>query len=143
MAELPTLLRSRDNIPIVKHLPRTLKGNFSVFGLTDLARLVHALEQRIDGELGRDATTLRNTVLSWLSDVQMRTATEYFSAVHILVKGLNERFQTGVHYEFQRGQVLVVPQRFLKLAKVQPHLVRNSFDHGIESPEARAKAGKK
>ena len=193
MGELPTLLRSRENSARVKHLLHTLKGNFSVFGLKDLAGLIHtleskeslnaldiykikeafkgflaeheevlkldynsesdntleidredldALEQRITGELGRDAATLRNTVLKWLSDVQMRKAAEYFSALPILVKKLNERFQKGVHYEFEGGQILVDPQRFLKLAQVIPHLVRNSFDHGIESPEARAKAGK-
>ncbi len=193
MGELPTLLRSRDNIARVKHLLHTLKGNFSVFGLKNLAGLVHtleskdnlnaldvyklkeafkgflteheeilkldynsesdktleidredlnALEQRIFGELGRDAATMRSTVLSWLSDVQMRKAKEYFSAVPILVKTLNERFQKGVRYEFEGGQILVEPQRFSKLAQVIPHLVRNSFDHGIESPEARAAAGK-
>lgn len=58
------------------------------------------------------------------------------------VRDLSRELQKNVHLEIQGGEVEVDTSVVEHLSDPLMHMIRNSLDHGIESPEERQKAGK-
>jgi len=90
------------------------------------------------GDLGRHARNLQEAVMS----IRMVPISTVFTRFPRLVRELSQRFGkevelkvSGETTEFDRGLIE-------KITDPLTHLVRNSIDHGIESPAAREAAGK-
>lgn len=86
---------------------------------------------RVVGELQRRALDLRTTPLQRIVEPLPRLARE-------LAKRLDKRVELTV-----QGAEIEVDRSILdRLSDPLVHLVRNAVDHGVESPEVRAAAGK-
>ncbi len=90
------------------------------------------------GDLGRHARNLQEAVMS----IRMVPISTVFTRFPRLVRELSQRFGkevelkvSGETTEFDRGLIE-------KITDPLTHLVRNSIDHGIESPAERLAAGK-
>jgi len=90
------------------------------------------------GDLGRHARNLQEAVMS----IRMVPISTVFTRFPRLVRELSQRFGkevelkvSGETTEFDRGLIE-------KITDPLTHLVRNSIDHGIESPAERETAGK-
>jgi len=59
------------------------------------------------------------------------------------IAGLSERFDKAIApVEMEGGDFLVDSEKYIHLTRSLIHLFRNAVDHGIESPDERAAAGK-
>jgi two-component system chemotaxis sensor kinase CheA len=164
----------------------TLKGNFGVYGLSDLVEKAHALEEKEsltgadvghletslkevverhfniiglhwDGsesgsrvELSREEfnslraavrreisdTTGRQRVDALLADFSNPMAGELTGPLEDLCAQLAARFGRKAEFHFM-GSNLRVPENFRALLGTCVHLLRNSLDHGVETPSRR------
>ncbi|MCE9608345.1 MAG: chemotaxis protein CheA [Planctomycetia bacterium] len=98
--------------------------------LTDLAEAVHQLDRVSDG--------IQKSVM----DTRMVPIGPLFSRFKRVVRDLSRAGEKDIQLEI-RGEHTELDKRMIdELGDPLIHLIRNSADHGIESPEARVAAGK-
>jgi two-component system, chemotaxis family, sensor kinase CheA len=115
---------------------------------SDIHKELHAVEARarhLARALRADQKTLRTTVDELYEEmlrIRLMPATSMLEAFPRMVRDLCR--DTGKEVAWHTsGEQLEIDRKVLELVK-DPliHLVRNAIDHGIESPDARAAAGK-
>jgi len=109
------------------------------------ARLTQFAESQRGAELGAIAeylekltSSLRDTVMM----IRMIPVEEGFSSMHRLVRDLAKALGKEVQLTIVGGDTELDKTVIDNLKDPMMHLVRNSIDHGIESPEKRIAAGK-
>ncbi|MBN4054161.1 chemotaxis protein CheA [Nitrospira defluvii] len=89
-------------------------------------------------ELERNTRNLQESVM----EIRMVPCKTVFSRFPRLIRDMQRKYNKEVKL-LMEGEETEVDKGFVeKLADPLTHLIRNSFDHGIESPEARVAAGK-
>ncbi|MEM9766686.1 MAG: hybrid sensor histidine kinase/response regulator [Cyanobacteria bacterium P01_D01_bin.71] len=86
----------------------------------------------------RLVSNLRETIL----EVRMQPLGNVFDRFHQALERLTAQYSKPVALKIQGSDVLVDKAIADKLYDPLLHLVRNAFDHGIESPEVRQQQGK-
>ncbi len=105
--------------------------------IEDLAQIERRMEQtgtqfnRICAELSNQATRLRVAPFSQIVTHLPRA-----------IRDLCKTYQKSVELVIYGGEVEIDEQILYQLQDPITHLVRNAFDHGIESPDERQTAGK-
>jgi two-component system chemotaxis sensor kinase CheA len=105
--------------------------------------------QEVDGQLGerlqlaidelqRNTREIQESVMS----MRMLPLTATFNRFPRLVRDLAGKLNKQVELVLQGGSTEIDKSLIEKIVDPLTHLVRNSVDHGIESPEKRAAAGK-
>lgn len=89
-------------------------------------------------QLERNVRELQESVMR----VRMLPISFTFSRFHRLVRDLSHRLGKKIELKLSGEQTEVDKTVLEKIIDPLVHLVRNSIDHGIESPEARVAAGK-
>jgi chemotaxis protein histidine kinase CheA len=142
-------------------LLHTAKGVFAQFGLSEIARQIHAIEdhERIEvADLNAVDSSMRALLDRHASiwDIQLeRSGTHYSASESALQDGLRQksvrelvgpleescmqqanRREKRVRFELQGGDVRW-PRQLEGIFEVLPHMIRNSIDHGIESVDER------
>ena len=109
------------------------------------ARLTQFAEAKKEGELTAIAeylekltSSLRDTVMM----IRMVPVEEGFSSMHRLARDLAKDLGKDVRLSIVGGDTELDKTVIDNLKDPLMHLVRNSIDHGIESPEERTAAGK-
>lgn len=112
-----------------------------------LGRAVAALEARgadvrelrhLAEENRRQLRDLRASILR----LRMVSVAELLEPVALLVRGLGRATGKSVRLEVEGGRAELDKAVAERVWPALVHLVRNAVDHGLETPEARAKAGK-
>jgi two-component system chemotaxis sensor kinase CheA len=136
----------------------TLKGNCAIYGFERYAELCHAIET----ELADSPEPLSTEHRTRLADAWHKQMTQMqrllgesrrniieveFADLSRLIEkakqGMARRLGTGdIEVEIADDGVRLDTSRWTAFWSAMIHAVRNAVDHGIESPEARAKAGK-
>ncbi|MFE1602958.1 chemotaxis protein CheA [Methylobacterium sp. ID0610] len=109
------------------------------------ARLSQLASQRADGaitaiseEIERLAAALRDTTMG----IRMVPIASLFSRFRRLVHDLSRDLGKPVEFVTEGEETELDKTMIERLADPLVHLIRNAIDHGIESPERRAAAGK-
>ncbi len=87
-------------------------------------------------------STLVDTLLEDIKKVLMQPVSTLFEAMPRMVRDIAHELGKEVHLEFQGGDIEVDRRILEEIKDPMIHLIRNSIDHGIESPEERARSGK-
>jgi len=90
------------------------------------------------GYVGRQTRELQEAVMA----IRLLPIDYLFSRIPRLVRDLARRLNKEVELTTQGGETELDKEMIEKLADPILHLVRNSLDHGIETPQAREAAGK-
>ena len=106
---------------------------------TDLAdgKLADTLESAID-ELSRNTRELQESVMS----MRMLPISFVFNRFPRLIRDLSTKLDKEIELRIEGGDTEIDKGMIEKLVDPLTHLVRNSVDHGIESPSTRQSAGK-
>ena len=140
-----TLFQLRDQLP-----PEYANSNFAQFLYASLEENSQ-LEQAFDdvNHLVRATATsvereqrLSRQIRDSLESVRMLPIEKVLNRFPPMVKKLRESYQKAVELKLSGVQVLVDKAITENLYDALLHLVRNAFDHGIESPEERKQQGK-
>ncbi|MGR3276318.1 response regulator [Acaryochloris marina NIES-2412] len=90
----------------------------------------------------RGLTRTSKLIQTSMTQVRMRPVSELLSRFPRVLRDLSLRFGKQVELKIVGGTTLVDRSILESLNDPLIHLIRNSFDHGIEKPEARVAAGK-
>lgn len=90
----------------------------------------------------RGLTRTSKLIQTNMTQVRMRPVSELLSRFPRVLRDLSLRFGKQVELKVVGGSTLVDRSILEALNDPLVHLIRNSFDHGIEKPEARVAAGK-
>lgn len=90
----------------------------------------------------RGLTRTSKLIQTSMTQVRMRPVSELLSRFPRVLRDLSLRFGKQVELKVIGGNTLVDRSILESLNDPLIHLIRNSFDHGIEKPEARIAAGK-
>lgn len=90
----------------------------------------------------RGLTRTSKLIQTSMTQVRMRPVSELLSRFPRVLRDLSLRFGKQVELKIIGGSTLVDRSILESLNDPLIHLIRNSFDHGIEKPEARVAAGK-
>ncbi|KAI9131080.1 response regulator [Acaryochloris sp. CCMEE 5410] len=90
----------------------------------------------------RGLTRTSKLIQTSMTQVRMRPVSELLSRFPRVLRDLSLRFGKQVELKVVGGSTLVDRSILESLNDPLIHLIRNSFDHGIEKPEARVAAGK-
>lgn len=90
----------------------------------------------------RGLTRTSKLIQTNMTQVRMRPVSELLSRFPRVLRDLSLRFGKQVELKIIGGTTLVDRSILESLNDPLIHLIRNSFDHGIEKPEARVAAGK-
>ncbi len=90
----------------------------------------------------RGLTRTSKLIQTNMTQVRMRPVSELLSRFPRVLRDLSLRFGKQVELKIIGGTTLVDRSILESLNDPLIHLIRNSFDHGIEKPEARIAAGK-
>lgn len=90
----------------------------------------------------RGLTRTSKLIQTNMTQVRMRPVSELLSRFPRVLRDLSLRFGKQVELKIVGGSTLVDRSILESLNDPLIHLIRNSFDHGIEKPEARVAAGK-
>ncbi len=88
--------------------------------------------------MDREVDEMRNAVLS----IRLLPLSNLFSQFPRLVRDLTRKLGKKIDYSESGGETLLDRQIIEKMNEPLIHMIRNSIDHGIESPEEREKNGK-
>ncbi len=115
------------------------------------ARLTQYTESAKDGEevsaselesvsenMARLTAELRENTM----DIRMVPLAETFNSFHRLVRDLSSELKKEVHMETSGAETELDKNVIDALNDPLVHIIRNSIDHGIETPEERTKSGK-
>jgi two-component system chemotaxis sensor kinase CheA len=142
--ELPHLIESaNNNVNGMKELRKALNESFSpIFGaLLNFESEMKNVESKIKSvvtDLGRTTTELHEGVLK----IRMVPVDRTFRRFPKLVRDLSKSLGKEVHLEIIGGETEMDKTVAEKLTDPLMHCVRNSMDHGIETPDIRTKRGK-
>lgn len=100
-------------------------------------KLAERLETAID-ELSRNTRDIQESVMS----MRMLPVSFVFNRFPRVIRDLSSKLEKKIELVIQGGTTEVDKGMIEKLVDPLTHLVRNSVDHGIESPEKRIAAGK-
>lgn len=89
-------------------------------------------------ELERNTRDLQEGIMS----IRMLPVSFVFNRFPRVVRDLSQKLQKSVDLHIEGGHTEIDKSLIEKLVDPLTHLVRNSLDHGIESPEVRAQHGK-
>ncbi|MEM6638393.1 MAG: chemotaxis protein CheA [Pseudomonadota bacterium] len=98
---------------------------------------VEALRDRLD-ELERNTRELQDSVMR----VRMLPLASGFSRLPRLVRDLSRKLEKKVELVVEGGHTEIDKTVLERMMDPLIHLVRNALDHGLETPEKRAAAGK-
>lgn len=90
----------------------------------------------------RGLTRTSKLIQTNMTQVRMRPVSELLSRFPRVLRDLSLRFGKQVELKIIGGSTLVDRSILESLNDPLIHLIRNSFDHGIEQPDARIAAGK-
>ncbi|WP_299490364.1 response regulator [Acaryochloris sp. IP29b_bin.137] len=90
----------------------------------------------------RGLTRTSKLIQTNMTQVRMRPVSELLSRFPRVLRDLSLRFGKQVELKIVGGSTLVDRSILEALNDPLIHLIRNSFDHGIEKPDARIAAGK-
>ena len=90
----------------------------------------------------RGLTRTSKLIQTSMTQVRMRPVSELLSRFPRVLRDLSLRFGKQVELKIIGGTTLVDRSILESLNDPLIHLIRNSFDHGIEKPETRVAAGK-
>ncbi|CAG2154732.1 hybrid sensor histidine kinase/response regulator [Cupriavidus plantarum] len=116
--------------------------------LADLRRMLgeasDQLSQRADelDQYDHRATRLSRTLYDTALSCRMRPLSDGITGYSRMVRDLGRALGKSVHLELSGEHTQVDRDILEQLDAPLAHLLRNAVDHGIESPEARKKAGK-
>lgn len=85
----------------------------------------------------KNEKALKETVQQWIAQIQMKKADELIGPIGDYMTKLAERLEKSIQFEVVNGDTLLDPEILKPVFSVLPHLLRNSLDHGIESPSQR------
>lgn len=94
--------------------------------------------QNVLGELERNTREIQESVMS----IRMLPVSFVFNRFPRVVRDLSAKLGKDIDLHIEGGNTELDKSLIEKLVDPLTHLVRNSIDHGIESPKARAAAGK-
>lgn len=94
--------------------------------------------QSVLGELERNTREIQESVMS----IRMLPVSFVFNRFPRVVRDLSAKLGKDIDLYIEGGSTELDKSLIEKLVDPLTHLVRNSIDHGIESPKARAAAGK-
>ncbi len=100
-------------------------------------KLAERLETAID-ELSRNTRDIQESVMS----MRMLPVSFVFNRFPRVIRDLSSKLEKKIELVIEGGATEVDKGMIEKLVDPLTHLVRNSVDHGIESPEKRLAAGK-
>ena len=109
---------------------KTKRGAATVFELAGVEEIVEHLQLMLD-QLQQDSIEMRFVPMDTL-----------FSQLRRMVRKLARELGKEVNLEIQGGEVKLDGAVVEWIKEPLIHIVRNSMDHGLESPEERKKAGK-
>lgn len=140
-----TLFQLRDKLPpeyansdFAQFLYASLEENSQLEqALDDVNHLVRATATSVEREQ-RLSRQLRDS----LEGVRMLPIEKVLNRFPPMVKKLSQSYQKAVELKLTGGQVLVDKAITENLYDALLHLVRNAFDHGIESSQERKEQGK-
>ena len=125
-------------------LDRVMSGvSDMVLARNDLAhRLQQAgSQQMVDGPFER-LTAILNDVRDAITRMRMQRVEQLFNSVPRLVRDLTQDLGKRVLLDIEGGDVELDREVIEIIRDPLTHIIRNSLDHGIESPAERIKAGK-
>ena len=129
----------------VELLDRVMSGvSDMVLARNDLAhRLREAgTEPTIDGPFER-MTTILNDVREAATRMRMQRIEHLFGAFPRLVRDLSAELGKQVMIDLEGGSVELDREMIEMIRDPMTHIIRNAVDHGIETPSARLKDGKR
>jgi len=88
--------------------------------------------------MDREVDEMRNAILS----IRLLPLSNLFSRFPRLVRDISRRLGKKIDYSERGGETLLDRQIIEKMNEPLIHMIKNSVDHGIESPEEREKKGK-
>ncbi|MEL6529389.1 MAG: chemotaxis protein CheA [Pseudomonadota bacterium] len=140
----PVVVQRSIRLP-VDLLDRVMSGvSDMVLARNDLA---HRLRQAgtqptIDGPFER-LTTILADVRDAITRMRMQRIEALFGALPRLVRDLSAELGKQVMIDLEGGDVELDREMIEMIRDPLTHIIRNAIDHGIESPSARLKAGKR
>ncbi len=113
--------------------------------VTSRIKLRRAVEEKNIGsasdtlnELDKITANLQNTVM----DMRLIPLKKVVGKFPRMVRDLSRELDKDVHFEIEGEDIELDRTILTEISDPLMHIIRNSLDHGIESPEARAEAGK-
>ncbi|MEP2736897.1 MAG: chemotaxis protein CheW [Erythrobacter sp.] len=154
-SETVVLPQNGDTVTAVAAAPRSIRLPVELLdrvmsGVSDmvLARndLSHRLQQSgnqpmVDGPFER-LTAILNDVRDAITRMRMQRVEQLFSGAPRLVRDLSKELGKQVLLDIEGGDVELDREVIEIIRDPLTHIIRNSLDHGIESPAERIKAGK-
>lgn len=116
----------------ISQLSSCLKGLNSLF-----MEYNYKIRDELD-QLTQTAKKIRNNILQ----LSMIPASQLLQPFHRAIKELAKEFNKEVDFEIIGGSTEIDKKIFDSMREAIIHIIRNSIDHGIESPEEREKLGK-
>ena len=149
-AEAPETRAPRPSVQRSIRLPvdlldEVMKGvSDMVLARNDLSRrLREAGEQpTIDGPFERLSAILADVRAS-ITRMRMQRLEHLFSSLPRLVRDLSNELGKQVMVDFEGGEVELDREMIEMVRDPLTHIIRNAIDHGVETPAARLKAGKR
>ncbi len=131
--KVDTLINMVGELVITQSMMGSLDGDFEDFDHARLEQLREGLSL-----LERNIRELQESVMR----IRMLPISFVFSRFPRMVHDLSQKLGKQINFEMSGEQTELDKTVMEKIGDPLVHLVRNSIDHGIESPEARKQAGK-
>lgn len=140
---LPDYLEAMQNGKTPKEVRRELTERFS-----DLPEMFEGVENSLKGTVNKFRGTAQNLgritgeLQEGVMRIRMVPISQIFSRFPRLVRDLSKSLKKQVHLEIEGEDTELDKSVIEDLLDPLIHMVRNSIDHGVESPEDRVTAGK-
>ncbi len=137
---------------IEKEFELFLEENFEILqmsfnGEAQDSNTLQIEQKHLDDIVGRMKKTKSNdevlsTFHDWVAGMRYKQARVLIGALPEYGERLAARFEKAIHIRFEGADVRMDPDVMRPIMNSLIHLVRNSIDHGLESPHEREMAGK-
>ncbi len=98
---------------------------------------LESIIKRVRSSAGTDARAL-SELTSWATEIQYKSARSLIGALPDYTERLASRLGKECKVRVEGGDVKMDPEKMRPIMQSLVHLVRNSIDHGIETPALRA-----
>ncbi len=119
----------------------TLAGEL-VLSRNQLLRMIESSKLRSFNAIGSRIDQVTTSMQDAIMSARMQQVSLLFNRFPRLVRDLNQKLDKRCRLLIEGGDVELDKTIIEALGDPLTHLLRNSLDHGIESPEKRVKAGK-